>query len=88
MLVQEFFHDLKARAFVKNSSSVRSAVHDFERGFQAVSLVRSMEFVRLVNGHLRILVSVEKEEGRIGGIDKENGAGELCDVREVSRLAA
>ena len=88
MVVQEFFHDFEARGVVKSWSSVRSAVHDVERGLQAVSLVRSMEFVGLVNGHLGILVSVEKDEGRIGGINKENRAGELCYVREVSRLAA
>src|SRR5687768_2122942 len=88
MVVEELLHDFEARGVVKSWSSVRSAVHDFERRFQAVSLVRSMKFVRLVNGHLGILVSVEKEQRRIGGVDKENRAGELCDVREVSRLAA
>jgi hypothetical protein len=54
-----------------------SSVNDFESTFQSSLQVTPVEFVRLVDGHLRVLVSMEQQKWRIVSFDVKNRASEL-----------
>ena len=62
------------------------AVDDFEfnRGFHAA--VGAVQFVRLINRHLRILVSMQKKERRIKSIHMKDRAGKTSQFDNVRRL--
>jgi hypothetical protein len=67
---------------------VTGSVDDYELHRQAGFLVGAAEFVCLVDRHLRVLVAVEEEQGRIVGIDVKDWAGEAGEIGNVFRLAA
>ena len=65
-----------------------SAVDDFEfdRGFHAA--IRAVQFVRLIDRHLRILVSMKQEQGRIVAIDMKDRARQPREFDNVGGLPA
>ena len=53
-----------------------------------MGLIDTVEFVRLIDWHLRILVAVRKIERGIVGIDVKDGTGESGDCRNVVGLSS
>ena len=83
MASQEVLHPGESFRRVEGSAAVASAVHDFEFDRSLDAAVRAVHFVGLVNGHLRILVSVEQEQWRIAAIDMKE---RTCQTREVHNV--
>ncbi len=65
---------------VERAPSVRRPVDDIECDVEPLLLVRTYQFVCLVDRHLRVLIPVQKEERRIVSVDVENRTGKLGQV--------
>jgi len=60
--------------------------HEFR--FQPLFLVSSLQFVRLIDGHLRILVAVKEQQRRISGSDMKDRARKLREIGHRIRFRA
>src|ERR1043165_5543461 len=63
-LAEELLHDLQPFSVVESGSAVARAVNDLELNWSIHLFIGATEFVRLVDGHLRILIAMQKEERR------------------------
>ena len=88
MLVQERLHYRVAFLVGELWSTVRRPMDYLELNLHVPFFVGVVELVRLVDGHLRILVSMQHQQRRIGRIDVEHGAGETRQTLFVLRLTS
>jgi hypothetical protein len=85
MCVKEFRYLLLSHGIVEQLSTMPAAMDDLKVAIQLHFLVGGMELVGLVDGDLGILVAVQHEQGRVGFVDVENGAGEPGKFRGILR---
>ena len=84
--VQKLLHNHQPIRIEKRGAAMRGTMDDYEL-HRAVNLfICAAQFVRLIDRHLRIPISVEEEQGRIIRINVENGAGEMGYCRKVVGL--
>ena len=76
MMAQPSFDGGRAFSVVKYGATMGRSVDNDELNWSARFFVRAGELVRLVDGHLRILISMQEEQGRIMTVDVEDGTGE------------
>ena len=76
----ELRDQLHSLGVIEFDSSVRSPVNHLELHAIGDSrrLVGSLQFVRLIDGNLRILVSVNQEQRRIVCVDVKHRTGQFC----------
>ena len=60
-------------------ATMSRSMHDVEVDIEPTRRIRTLEFVRLIDRHLRILIAVKKQQRGIGPVDMEYRAGELCE---------
>src|SRR5438093_10743244 len=63
------------------------AVNDFELNGRLHLLISTVQLMRLVDWHLRVLISVHQEQRRIVAIDVEDGTGEARQGENIRWLA-
>lgn len=76
MAAQELPHQRHSVGIVEHRSTMRCARNHLELHRGPNPLIRPAEFERLIDGHLRILIAMQQEQGRVVWIDVENRAGE------------
>src|SRR3989442_4017326 len=86
--LEELFHHAEPFVVVERSSAVCRAVHHLELNRGVNFSVSAVKFMRLVDGHLEILIAMQQEEGRIVPIHMEHGTGQPGQCRKLLRLAA
>ena len=59
------------------------AVDDDESDIEAKLLVSAVELVRLIDGHLRILIAMQEHQRRILGIHMRDRAGQCGQLRHL-----
>lgn len=64
---------------------MRRAVNHAEGGIEAEFLIGALQFVSLVDRHLRILIAMQKEKGRIQSVHVGDRAGEGRQFRRLFR---
>ena len=84
--LQKLRHDRQSLRIEKRGAAMRGPVDDDELHRAIDLFICAAQLVRLIDRHLRILISVEKEQGRISRIDVKNGAGEMGYCRKVIGL--
>ena len=87
MAAQEILYYPQTFRVVERSSAVCCAVDDLELNRGIHLLVGAAKFKRLVDGHLRILISVQQEQRRVVSIDLEYGTGQPRERRKIVGLA-
>jgi hypothetical protein len=65
---------------VERAASMCRPVDDVERDVEPKLLVRTHQLVCLVDGHLRVLIPMQKEERRVAAVDLENRTGKLSQI--------
>ena len=87
-VAQEFFHYRHPLDVVERSPAMCRAVDNLELNRGAHSFISATKFMRLVDGHLRILITVQQKKGRIVSIHMEYGTGQPGERRKRVGLAA
>ena len=64
------------------------SVDDFQLNWSLDLLVCAQKFERLIDRHLRILIAVEQQQGRIAMVHMKNWTGKLCQRGHGVRLSA
>ena len=62
---QEFFNHSESLGVVECRSAVSRAMNDLKLDRGIHLFIGGKKFMRLVDGHLRVLISVQQEQGRI-----------------------
>ena len=75
--VKESLYHGVALGIVKHGSAVGGPMKDLEGHVQFQRPITAVQFVRLVDGHLRILIAMQQQERRIGSIHVKHRAGKL-----------
>src|SRR5437762_9058319 len=88
MPAQEILYYFQTFRVIERSSAVRRAVDDLELNRSIHLLVGAAKFMRLVDGHWRILISVEQEQRRIISIYMKYRAGQPRERGKIIGLAA
>lgn len=88
MTSQKALHDCQAFRIVECRPAMRCAVDYFELNRRLHLLASGVQFLRLIDWHLRVLISVKQKQGRIVTIDMEDRAGEASERENVGGLAA
>ena len=79
---------LQLIAHVEFVSSVSGAMNNIEEDVESLLLVYTFELVRLVDGHLVVLVSVQQEQRGIACGHVKDGTSQPCQFRSVLRPLA
>src|SRR5580765_2698517 len=87
-MAQEFFHYCHPFGVVERGPAVCRAVDNLELNWCVHLFVSATKFVRLVDGHLRILITVQQKKGRIVSVHMEYGTGQPGERRKRVGLAA
>jgi len=69
-------------------SSMSGAMNNIEENIESLLLVYAFELVRLVDGHLVVLVSMQQEQRWIARIHVKDGTGQPYQFRSVLRPRA
>ena len=86
MPIEESIDQVDAGVVVKLRSAVGATMDDFQLSRQPKQFVPAVQFVRLIDRDLRVLVSVNHQQRRIVSIDMEYGTGQLCQRRVLFGL--
>ncbi len=61
-------------------------VEHFQMCWEIHSLLGTDQFVGLIDRHLRVLIPMKQEQGRVMAINEENRTGQLRQLRHRIRL--
>ena len=78
--MQKGVNDGEPLLIEKHFPAVARAVQDFELRWQSESLIGALEFVGLIDRHLRILIAMQQEEKRIVRVHVKDGTGEAREL--------
>lgn len=79
---------VKSFRCIEGFPAVCSAVDDVELDWPSGALIATVEFMGLVDWHLRVLIAVQQEQGRISLIEMGDRARPSRDVGPFVRLPA
>lgn len=87
-MAQEALDDCQPLRVVERCAPMGRARDDDELNRGACPLISRAELVRLVDWHVRILVSMQQQQRRIVAIDVEHRTRQASQIRKILRLPA
>ena len=76
-------HHFDALVVIKRIPAMLSSMQGYKRNIQSGFLVLSQQFDRLIYGHLRILIAMNHQQGRVVYVDMKHGTRFLGDGRNI-----